>query len=141
MKGEIRYAVACVFPAYTSGTPMFWNRFTDYTKPATKILEVPQEVRNKAESLYKYDPPEWRSIWRKPFAKPIRVLEIGSTYIRLGYMRYLSQEEGNVFIAKDQLKVYRVVPFPEGNGRYHKPFEALILDLMISEEFAMEETL
>jgi hypothetical protein len=135
MKGEVRYAEACVDGFYTrdGDTPIFHSRFTDYRKLPTKILEVSSRDRERLEKLYKWSNPEYRSIWRREFTEPVRVLVIGQTYMRVGYRQWGGHEEGNYFGNTDQIVVYRVVPFPIGDSRYYKPFEALLVDLIADE--------
>ena len=135
MKGEIRYAVGFVQGKYVREgyTPQHlynWEQSYDGRVKPLVIAELSQE--QKARYL---ENSQWRVIFRRVFGVSRRVLVVGKTFIRLGYL--YAYDDFHQFQTVDQIAVWKVMPFIENDDRYYKPFLCLEGDLFETMEGAI----
>jgi hypothetical protein len=129
MKGTVKHVIAFVEgkyvkPGYAPVSFYNWEQPYDPRILPVCIYEATeQQIQKKQPNVTKW----WRSIWRRCFTVPERVLVIGKTYLKIGYS--FQYDEWNQFYSVGQLAVWRVVPYSEDDNRYYKPFTVIEPDI------------
>ena len=141
MKGEIRYAVGFVQGKYRregAKTPhdfYDWEQHYDPRIPALCVAEIPKE--KKAEYNPAVSDKVWRAIYHRWFTKPMRVIVLGKTYARMGYIH--DYYDYNQFQVVEDLCVWKVMSFPVCDNRYYKPYLTLEGSLVADSTLAWKE--